>query len=686
MVNRQSSSRFIFESLEKRAMLAVIQGSFYESHDILANTSIENANTPAIIQKAYGLNQSMDGIIGDGSGQTVAITAFGVSDPATLIKDVEVFSKKYSIPTANIRIVNSTGASVYPANNKIGALAAAANIEWVHALAPGAKILVVVANSPTSGEMLKANNYAKLQPGVSVILHTWSVPEMAVESTLDKQYFAGSAGITYVSAGRDNGGLGVVTSYPAISPNVLSVGRTILSHAADGTWLGESASPGSAGGDSLNGWEPKPTYQSKLPKIGWNGRQMPDVSADAAPSSGFAVYVTAGGNSGWNAVSGSGQSAAIWASSIAIINQMRVWRGSLPIDGPTQLLPELYNSATSVSLRDITTGSNGSAKAVRGYDMATGLGSITGQFIKRMTDVSPNKRAPVTTLFSTGAQTKTISGTTGSLTATGSADTHYQLISSPYSSTPQPAFVTYTGTYPFTGKFGVWTANDSQSEWISAYADQNSLGGAPNSAIGTYVYQTSFSLNGFDPATAQVSGKLYSDNNLASVYLNGVKSNISAGGFGGSDFVLNSGFQAGINTLTFYVDNVPGAAANPSGFRANIGGTAVVIGAAVKSAAIQSISQSVNLVSFSNTVNAGIDYAAATSQDVKLADKQSPINSNDKFTLEKVVGVKDDFLDIVILSQYQSNVIPEIYSILKNRDQKLRSQIFANTLDWSTVD
>src|SRR5262249_37912009 len=130
--------------------------------------------------------------------------------------------------------------------------------------------------------------------------------------------------------------------------------------------LGESAWSGSGGGASR--YFAKPSYQTA-----YNGtrRGSPDVSYDADPNSGFAVYNTYDG--GWEQVGGTSAGAPQWSALVAIADQGRIAAGRGSLDGATQTLPAIY-ALSSADFHDVTTGSNGNA-AKAGYDLATGRGT-----------------------------------------------------------------------------------------------------------------------------------------------------------------------------------------------------------------------------------------------------------------------------------------------------------------------
>lgn len=165
----------------------------------------------------------------------------------------------------------------------------------------------------------------------------------------------------------------------------------------------------------------------------------------------------------------------------------------------------------------------------------------------------------IPTLFSTGV------GADANVLPPGTADPHYQLTLSAQGSPPPPAIAaTVIENHP------AWVANDAASSWIGPVNP-----GTENVADGAYHYRTTFSLDGYDPASAQLTLSVGADNHLDNVLLNGVSRGIAFVGFWAmsSPFALNDGFVAGTNTLDFLTIN-DGPGANPAGFRAVLHGTA----------------------------------------------------------------------------------------------------------------
>jgi hypothetical protein len=115
--------------------------------------------------------------------------------------------------------------------------------------------------------------------------------------------------------------------------------------------------------------------------------------------------------------------------------------------------------------------------------------------------------------------------------------------------------------------FFLWTANTPTSAWINGTATDADL------PLGVYSYSLVFSLVGFDPSTAKITGQWVSDN-LSTIYLNGANTGLNHSEpyeFQNFDnFSLTTGFLPGTNTLTFAVTQVSGTGANPEGLQVNI--------------------------------------------------------------------------------------------------------------------
>jgi subtilase family serine protease len=319
---------------------------------------------PATIKRVYSFSTASTA----GAGKTIAIVdAF--NDP-TAESDLNAFSSQFGLPactTANgcFKKVNQTGGTTYPAVDGGWALEISLDIQWAHAIAPGAKILLVEANSNSFANLLAAEDYAKTH--AQYVSNSWGGSEFSSETSFDS-HFVQSGVSFFVSAGDT----GLPAQYPSSSPNVISVGGTLLK----GT-NGAALTPGGAfgseagwsdGGGGCSRFENATTAQRNFPGYAGlcrrNRRATPDVSLNADPASGVSVYDTTpfNGATGWFQVGGTSASAPMWAGRAAVAGAV---------------VNSSYIYGNNITYRDITVGNNGAPCRV-GYDLCTGRGSWTG--------------------------------------------------------------------------------------------------------------------------------------------------------------------------------------------------------------------------------------------------------------------------------------------------------------------
>ena len=279
--------------------------------------------------------------------------------------------------------MNQTGGSASSVATNAGwSTEIALDLEWAHAMAPQAKILLVEANSANLSDLMTAVDYARHAAGVSVVSMSWGGSEFYGQQAYDSYFTtpAGHAGVTFVAASGDSGSW-YGPSWPATSPNVLAVGGSVLHLTSSGAYGSESGWSYSTGGVSQV--VPEPSYQVNAQSTG--ARTSPDVAYNAT---GYAIYdsVPDQGYVGWQVVGGTSAGAPQWASLIAIANQLRVAAGKASLDGATGTLPMLYAlysapgtagyAAYTTAFHDITTGaSSWFMSAHAGYDGVTGLGT-----------------------------------------------------------------------------------------------------------------------------------------------------------------------------------------------------------------------------------------------------------------------------------------------------------------------
>ena len=308
--------------------------------------------SPADIQAAYGFPTGATA----GAGKTIAIV--DAYDDPNAESDLGVFSTQFGLPactTANgcFTRVNQNGGTSYPSANTGWGLEISLDVQWAHAIAPGAKILLVEASSNSFTNLLVAEDYAKTH--AQYVSNSWTGSESSGETAYDSHFVR--SGVSFFVASGDNG---IPALYPSSSPNVISVGGTTLHFDGSGNFSGETG--WADGGGGCSAYETATSAQSSFSgysHANCGGRRAtPDVSLDADPNSGVSVYDTYG-YGGWVIVGGTSAATPMWAARSAdagaVVNAAYVYGSSIPF-------------------RDITSGNNG-APCLVGFDLCTGRGS-----------------------------------------------------------------------------------------------------------------------------------------------------------------------------------------------------------------------------------------------------------------------------------------------------------------------
>ena len=310
-----------------------------------ASSPTPQGYSPNQIRTAYGLPSS------GGTGTTIAI--IDAYDTPSIWNDLGNFSVQFNLP-----LPTSSNFEVIKMDTNIGVDSnwtreTCLDVEWAHAIAPNAKILLVEAVNNSQTSLLSAINYARNRPDVIAVSMSWGGEEPSNPSFYDSR-LTSSYGAVFFAASGDNGS---EVNWPASSTNVVAVGGTTLTLRPDGTVLSEVGWSGSGGGIST--YEARPIYQTNY-GLNTTKRAIPDVSYNANPTTGVAVYC----NSSWIKVGGTSAGAPQWAAIHAL--------------GRSATNTNLYQKAKlsySSYFRDITAGSNGDYNATQGYDLVTGLGS-----------------------------------------------------------------------------------------------------------------------------------------------------------------------------------------------------------------------------------------------------------------------------------------------------------------------
>ncbi len=272
---------------------------------------------PKAITTAYGFPTT------GGAGKTIAIV--DAYDDPTIASNLNTFSNQYGLPpctTTNgcFTKVNQTGGTTFPRATSGWGLEISLDVEWAHALAPSAHILLVEATSNSDTNLFVAVTYASQH--AQYVSMSWGGTEYTGEATFDADFTAAPS-VSFFAASGDSGRRVV---YPSASPDVISVGGTTLTVTKTTyAWKGESAWVKGGGGCSV--FEPASAAQQAFPSYDQPGatcggyRSTPDVALDGNPSTGVSVYDTEQLSTGlqrWLKVGGTSASAVLWAARSAV--------------------------------------------------------------------------------------------------------------------------------------------------------------------------------------------------------------------------------------------------------------------------------------------------------------------------------------------------------------------------------
>ncbi|HEU5334043.1 MAG TPA: putative Ig domain-containing protein [Actinocrinis sp.] len=326
---------------------------------------------PSQLQSAYALTSVS---ASNGAGRTIALVdAFDYPNAAS---DLASYRSAAGLPAANFTKVNQNGQtsplpSPAPASDDWN-VEAALDLDMASAICPLCSIVLVEAQDDTSNGLFTAQNAAAARAGF--ISNSWGGGESASETSMDSQFFTHSGVVTTASAGDSDFAAGVI--YPAASPIVVSVGGTHLTTASntrgwtESVWNTTQGSEGTGSGCSTV--EAKPSWQAALSlPAGCNNRIDNDVSADADPATGVAVFDTSNGVGGWIEVGGTSASSPMIAAMYALGGNA----GATPAQ-------DIYTHTGNFF--DVTSGNDGTCSpaylctAETGYDGPTGIGTPNG--------------------------------------------------------------------------------------------------------------------------------------------------------------------------------------------------------------------------------------------------------------------------------------------------------------------
>ena len=381
--------------------------------------SVTTCYTPQQLQVAYGIKPLLDRGI-NGRGETVVLPELAESqlnppDVTDMRQDMAAFDRLFRLPAARMRVITMLAGARSP---WLAFGEEVLDVEMVHALAPGAALVILLLPSTsldnTSNAVAAAVGALRLGSTEGGVMSISAAGQIGGEHCVSRAQAssvnaalqtAASRRVTVVAASGDVGavaepcdvygaltGTGTFTPVKEVNllasdPLVLGAGGTSLtaSHTT-GAWQGETAwglpygDPGSAVQASGGGFSrlfPRPGYQDGIPGSRAT-RGVPDVSADANGHTGMAIVLSADGRSMVRNSGGTSASAPIWAALIALADQYAGRHLGF-------VNPAIYQIARGPrylqAFHDVTTGNNTvqfPPKTITGYQAAPGWDPVTG--------------------------------------------------------------------------------------------------------------------------------------------------------------------------------------------------------------------------------------------------------------------------------------------------------------------
>lgn len=385
------------------------------------------AYTPDEIRTAYSMPSLKNATPAQmGAGQTIYIIDSN-NDPQILAELMQ-FSKQYNLPGCTSVTITSSNIGkaavdgcqigvVYldtngavttsqPQYDNDWATEIALDVEWAHATAPFARIVLIETpnnNVATFANAIKFVNAAG-QPGA--VSMSFAAPEGSYVSGYDSLFTA--PGITYLAAAGDDG---EQVNWPAASSKVVAVGGTAIVLDSNNQREFEYAWGGTGGG--VSAYESAPVYQATLKN---SKRVLNDVSFNADPTTGqFIVTLqpsqtAVAGNFSTAPIGGTSLATPQWAGLVVIANAERA---DLGLQALGDIHTALYQN--SYVFNDVTQEEDPSFPAQVGYDMPTGLGSPIVSNLLPLLVQAPVEQTNANNL------TITVSDLTGTFTVADSA-------------------------------------------------------------------------------------------------------------------------------------------------------------------------------------------------------------------------------------------------------------------------
>lgn len=368
--------------------------------------------SPLQYRTAYNLDPLYrEGITG--KGRTIVIVdSFG---SPTIQHDLEVFDKQWGIPDTQVEVVKWGDVPVFDPTNPDHtgwAGESTLDVEYAHAVAPDAHIILVETGvSETEGttglpEMMDAEKALVKAGRADVVSQSFGATENTFPG-FDKGDFSSITGLRYafqeaaahdvtvLAASGDTGATDYqtngedlyphkVNSWPSADPLVTSVGGTQLSLDDAGRRTGPDQvwhDHYGAGGGGASAVFERPWYQAGVAGVTGNHRGTPDLSMSAAVDGAAWTYESYDPTSaGWHLTGGTSEATPIFSGVVALADQLaghRLGQINWRLYG-LSLLPQQWSGLVDVTAGDNSWDTVTGYRATKGYDLASGLGTIDG--------------------------------------------------------------------------------------------------------------------------------------------------------------------------------------------------------------------------------------------------------------------------------------------------------------------
>jgi subtilase family serine protease len=378
-----------------------------------------NCYNPQQLEQAYNLNGLYSKHI-TGKGTTIVlIDAYG---SPTIDDDLAEFDGQEGLPNPSFRVIQPVGkVGAFDMDN--GDMLSWANestidVDYSHAIAPGANIVLLETPNDDPGTLANAVKYAVSHHLGNVISQSFGLPEQYLGASAVKAWDsiyrqAAAEHITVLASTGDDGASGInfsngtyynhaVVQWPASDPYVTALGGTSLNLSQNGTRLSPDVvwndSNNTAVNDLLYGDDgpnpdgtgggksvvfSRPSYQNGVKSVTGGSRGVPDIAMSGACDGTVQVYGSYEGFEGWYAVCGTSEAAPLFAGIVALADQV----AGHPLGFINPAIYKLYaehakgivpvkSGNNTVDIQGVGTVRGYSAR--NGYSLVAGVGTVNG--------------------------------------------------------------------------------------------------------------------------------------------------------------------------------------------------------------------------------------------------------------------------------------------------------------------